>query len=145
MARPVQTLPIAALHLCFQYGAGVKALNKTHFSNPSHASGVGDGISFVTVFTIYNNSLDTLVNSRSSNLVAVGNSSYSKSERSMAILNVFINYIQVILQLKTMQYYASSFHMEMSTRNVNLLEVSELNSVIYKFLFKVFNLSSYVL
>ncbi|XWS77219.1 hypothetical protein CRYUN_Cryun01aG0242900 [Craigia yunnanensis] len=74
---------------------GVKALNKTHFSNPSHASGVGDGISFVTVFTIYNNSPDTLVNSRSSNLVAVGNSSYSKSERSMAILNVFINYIQV--------------------------------------------------
>ncbi|XVE74024.1 hypothetical protein DITRI_Ditri11bG0165700 [Diplodiscus trichospermus] len=75
--------------------AGVKALNKTHFSNPSHASVVGDGISFVTVFTIYNNSPDTIVNSRSSNLVNVGNASYSKSERSIAILNVFINYIQV--------------------------------------------------
>ncbi|XP_022757066.1 uncharacterized protein LOC111304612 isoform X1 [Durio zibethinus] len=73
---------------------GVKALNKTQFSNPSHVSGVGDGIAFVTVFTIYNNSLDTLVN-RSSNLVTVGNASYSKSERSMAILNVFINFIQV--------------------------------------------------
>ncbi|XVF22725.1 hypothetical protein REPUB_Repub12eG0195600 [Reevesia pubescens] len=74
---------------------GVKALNKTHFSNPSHASGVGDGLAFVTVFTIYNNSSDTLVNSRSSNLVTVGNASYSKPERSMAILNAFINFIQV--------------------------------------------------
>ncbi|XVF73416.1 hypothetical protein PTKIN_Ptkin12aG0200200 [Pterospermum kingtungense] len=74
---------------------GVKALNKTYFSIPSHASSVGEGISFVTVFTIYNNTPDTLVNSRSSNLVTVGNASYSKPERSMAILNVFINYIQV--------------------------------------------------
>lgn len=89
--------------LCFQYIAGVKALNKAHFSIPSHASSVGEGISFVTVFTIYNNTPDTLVNSRSSNLVTVGNASYSKSERSMAILNVFINSIQVILLSKTMQ------------------------------------------
>ncbi|KAK6260821.1 hypothetical protein QQP08_002143 [Theobroma cacao] len=74
---------------------GVKALNKPYFSNPSHASGVGDGIAFVTVFTIYNNSPDSLVNSRSSNLVTVGNASYSKSDRSMAILNTFINFIQV--------------------------------------------------
>ncbi|GMI77218.1 hypothetical protein like AT2G45320 [Hibiscus trionum] len=74
---------------------GVKALNKTHFSNPAHASGVGDGIAFVTVFTIYNNSPDSTVNSRLSNLVTVGNASYSKPERSMAIMNVFINFIQM--------------------------------------------------
>ncbi|KAL4340996.1 hypothetical protein GQ457_08G023160 [Hibiscus cannabinus] len=70
---------------------GVKALNKTHFSNSPHASGVV----FVTVFTIYNNTPDTPMNSRLSNLVTVGNASYSKPERSMAILNVFINFIKV--------------------------------------------------
>ncbi|KAK8538954.1 hypothetical protein V6N13_022094 [Hibiscus sabdariffa] len=74
---------------------GVKALNKTHFSNSPHASGVGDGVVFVTVFTIYNNTPDTPMNSRLSNLVTVGNASYSKPERSMAILNVFINFIKV--------------------------------------------------
>ncbi|KAB2070279.1 hypothetical protein ES319_A08G145400v1 [Gossypium barbadense] len=74
---------------------GVKALNKTYFSNPSHASSVGDGIAFVTVFTIYNNSPDALADGKPSNLVTVGNASYSKPERSMAILNVFIKFIQV--------------------------------------------------
>ncbi|XWS35678.1 hypothetical protein CRYUN_Cryun20dG0017000 [Craigia yunnanensis] len=54
-----------------------------------------DYIAFFTVFTIYNNSPDTLVNSRSSNLFTVGNASFSKSDRSMAILNVFINLILV--------------------------------------------------
>ncbi|XWS45920.1 hypothetical protein CRYUN_Cryun14cG0020700 [Craigia yunnanensis] len=64
------------------------------FSNPSNASGVADGIAFVTVFYhLY--SPDILVNSRSSNLVTVGNASFGKSERSMAILNVFINFIKV--------------------------------------------------
>ncbi|KAK8498778.1 hypothetical protein V6N13_140147 [Hibiscus sabdariffa] len=56
---------------------GVKALNKTHFSNSPHASGVGDGVVFVTVFTIYNNSPDAPMNSRLSNLVTVGNESQS--------------------------------------------------------------------
>ncbi|GLU00458.1 hypothetical protein SLE2022_178270 [Rubroshorea leprosula] len=69
---------------------GVKALNKTPFSTPSRTLNVGHSIAFVTVFTIYNTP-----NERLSNLVTVvGNASYSKSERSMAILNVFINFIQ---------------------------------------------------
>ncbi|GKU88401.1 hypothetical protein SLEP1_g2670 [Rubroshorea leprosula] len=69
---------------------GVKALNKTPFSTPSRTLNVGHSIAFVTVFTIYNTP-----NERLSNLVTVvGNASYSKSERSMAILNVFINLIQ---------------------------------------------------
>lgn len=69
---------------------GVKALNKTHFSTSSRR----DGIAFVTVFTMYNSRPGSLANGRSSNSVTVGNASYSKTERSMAILNVFINFIQ---------------------------------------------------
>ncbi|KAH9650618.1 polyphosphatidylinositol phosphatase [Citrus sinensis] len=57
---------------------GLKALNKTSFQ----ASSIGNSISFVTVFTIYNTSLDVHVDSRASNMVTVGNASYSKTERN---------------------------------------------------------------
>ncbi|KAK2639000.1 hypothetical protein Ddye_026795 [Dipteronia dyeriana] len=79
--------------------AGIKALNKTHISTSSHTSSVGDSISFVTVFTIYNTSHDTHADGRTSNLVTVGNASYSKAERSMAVLDIFINFIQVTMPL----------------------------------------------
>ncbi|CAN0889831.1 hypothetical protein LINGRAHAP2_LOCUS16176, partial [Linum grandiflorum] len=74
---------------------GSRALNKTHARASSNA---GDGVSIVTVFTIYNSSADAHGDdSRSSSLVTVGNASYSKTERSMAILNVFINFIQAAM------------------------------------------------
>ncbi|KAG7998364.1 hypothetical protein I3843_01G255400 [Carya illinoinensis] len=73
---------------------GIKAVNKTH-SPTSHISIGRESIAFVTVFAIHNSSPNTHVDDRSSNLVTVGNASYSKVERSMAILNVFINFIQV--------------------------------------------------
>ncbi|KAK7826700.1 acyltransferase-like protein [Quercus suber] len=73
---------------------GIKALNQTHFSTSSHTSRSRENIVFVTIFTIYNSSLYANVNDRSSNLVTVGNASYSKVERSMAILNIFINFIK---------------------------------------------------
>ncbi|KAJ9188457.1 hypothetical protein P3X46_003814 [Hevea brasiliensis] len=76
---------------------GSKALNKTHLLTSPSASNVGDRIVFVTMFTIYNTSLDSHADSKSSNLVTVGNVSYTKTERSMAILNVFINFIQVTM------------------------------------------------
>lgn len=76
---------------------GIKALNKTHFSTSSHTSKSGENIAFVTVFAIYNSSLNVNVDDRSSNLVTVGNASYTKVERSMAILNIFINFIQVTM------------------------------------------------
>lgn len=76
---------------------GIKALNKTHFSSSSHTSKSGENIAFVTVFAIYNSSLNVNVDDRSSNLVTVGNASYTKVERSMAILNIFINFIQVTM------------------------------------------------
>lgn len=53
---------------------------------------VGDAVSFVTVFTVYNGSQ----RSELSCLVTVGNVSYSKEERSLAILNTFIDFIQVL-------------------------------------------------
>ncbi|KAG2690182.1 hypothetical protein I3760_09G175100 [Carya illinoinensis] len=78
------------------YVTGVKALNKTHFST-SHLSGGRETIAFVTVFAIYNPPLNSLADDRSSNLITVGNSSYGKVERSMALLNIFINFIQVTM------------------------------------------------
>jgi hypothetical protein len=74
------------------YIAGIKALNKSIFS---HISRGGENIAFVTVFAIYNSSPNIHVDGKS-DLVIVGNTSYSKVERSMAILNVFIDFIQVI-------------------------------------------------
>ncbi|XP_057963904.1 uncharacterized protein LOC131155031 isoform X1 [Malania oleifera] len=80
---------------------GVKALNKTHFSTSSRISYSAESISFVTVFAVYNSSLNMHVDGRSSTLVAVGNATYNKVERSMAVLNVFINYIQVTMPQST--------------------------------------------
>lgn len=75
---------------------GVKALNKTHFSASSNRSYVAESIAFVTVFTVYNSS-DISKTSGSSDVTTVGNSSYNKVERSIAVLNVFINFIQVAM------------------------------------------------
>ncbi|KAL6962484.1 hypothetical protein U1Q18_037443, partial [Sarracenia purpurea var. burkii] len=83
---------------------GMKALNKTHFSASDDTSNFGKNIAFVTVFTTYvtvfttyNSFIDRSVNGKSSDFVTFGNISYSKLESSMAILDVFINFIQVIL------------------------------------------------
>ncbi|KAL0425846.1 UNVERIFIED_CONTAM: hypothetical protein Sradi_1119400 [Sesamum radiatum] len=70
---------------------GTKALNKTHFGMSRKNFRSIDPVAFVTVFTIYNST----VGSRPVDLVTVGNISYNKVERSLAILNVFINFIQV--------------------------------------------------
>ena len=77
---------------CFIYVVGIKALKQTHFSTSPPRS--GENIAFVIVFTFYNSSLYVNVDDRSSNLVTVGNVANSKVERSMAILNIFINFIQ---------------------------------------------------
>ncbi|KAK2975305.1 hypothetical protein RJ640_015983, partial [Escallonia rubra] len=84
--------------LCIScHDTGVKALNKTRRSTSSGNSNYGDGIAFVTVFATYNSSIDRQVTSRSNDLVTVGKMSYNKVERSMAILNVFFNFIQVTM------------------------------------------------
>ncbi|KAK7312969.1 hypothetical protein VNO77_37254 [Canavalia gladiata] len=72
---------------------GTKALNRTHSSNSR--SGVDGSIAFVIVFTISNSSLNDVVD-KSSNTV-VGKTSYNKVGRSMAVLDVFINFIQVAM------------------------------------------------
>ncbi|XP_028805054.1 uncharacterized protein LOC114759972 [Neltuma alba] len=71
---------------------GTKSLNKTH---SSHNVSRAEDIAFVTVFTIYNSSASN-VDDRSSNTV-IGDSSYNKVQRSMAVLNVFINFVQVTM------------------------------------------------
>ncbi|XXG58219.1 hypothetical protein AAC387_Pa04g0583 [Persea americana] len=71
--------------------SGLKALNKTHASRLSHAFNCSEIISFVTVFAVYNSSPS---DEKLSDLVTVGNNSYSKAARSMAILNTYINFIQ---------------------------------------------------
>lgn len=74
---------------------GNKALNKTHFGASSKNLKAGGNISIVTVFATYNTTVDQQASGKSLDLVTVGNASYNKVERSIAILNVFINFIQV--------------------------------------------------
>lgn len=82
------------MHFTSPQFTGSKALNRTHSSNDR--LGVDGSITFVTVFTIYNSSLDR-VDDKSSKTI-VGNTSYNKMDRSMAVLNVFINFIQVTVK-----------------------------------------------
>ncbi|KAL3829566.1 hypothetical protein ACJIZ3_018368 [Penstemon smallii] len=72
---------------------GIRALNKTSSRMFQKNSDSVDHVSFVTVFTVYNSTVD----SRPVDLVTVGNTSYNKVERSMAILNIFVNFIQVTM------------------------------------------------
>ncbi|KAG6432361.1 hypothetical protein SASPL_103937 [Salvia splendens] len=68
---------------------GTRALNTTQFGSiPKNCLSI---VTFVTVFTIYNSTAD----SRPTELVTVGNMSYNKVERSMAILNVFLKFVQL--------------------------------------------------
>ncbi|KXG20227.1 hypothetical protein SORBI_3010G173000 [Sorghum bicolor] len=71
---------------------GLRALNKIGLSSEEIYS--GEHISFVTVFTTYN-SVSAGDGNVPSDSVTVGNHSYSKIERSMAILNTFISFIKV--------------------------------------------------
>ncbi|XP_059633970.1 uncharacterized protein LOC132276529 isoform X2 [Cornus florida] len=76
---------------------GTKALNKTHLSTSSGNFSFGESVAFVTFYAAYDSSVDRLVNGRLKDLVTVGNISYSKVERSMAILNVFVNFVQMTM------------------------------------------------
>lgn len=77
---------------------GTKALNKTRH-NASDRLNSGENVAFVTVFTIYNSSTDRHAEKKNLDLVTIGNSSYTKLERSMAILDSFIKFIQVTMPL----------------------------------------------
>ncbi|KAK6918544.1 hypothetical protein RJ641_016966, partial [Dillenia turbinata] len=69
---------------------GLNAINKIKSSSGSNS---GVYVSFVTVFVV-NKSAES---GRSLEYFNVGNASYTKVERSMAILNVFISFIQVMM------------------------------------------------
>uniref|UniRef100_A0ACD5UGA6 Uncharacterized protein n=1 Tax=Avena sativa TaxID=4498 RepID=A0ACD5UGA6_AVESA len=71
---------------------GLKAVNKMSLSSERKYS--GELVSFVTVFTTYNSD-PAGAGKMSSDVVTVGKHSYSKVERSMAILNTFVSFIQV--------------------------------------------------
>lgn len=58
-----------------------------------------DHVALVTVFATYNSAVE----SRPIELVTVGNISYNKVERSMAILNVFLNFVQVYLVILSLK------------------------------------------
>jgi len=79
-----------SLELVF-FISGLKAVNKDDSSRSRQQFNTSDAVSFVTVFTVYNSTLT----SESSSLVTVGDISYSKQERSLAILNTFLDFIQV--------------------------------------------------
>ncbi|KAG2612434.1 uncharacterized protein LOC120703730 isoform X2 [Panicum virgatum] len=71
---------------------GLTALNNIGISSDRNYS--GEQISFVTVFTTYGSVPDG-DGKVPSDTVTVGNHSYSKIERSLAILNTFTNFIKV--------------------------------------------------
>lgn len=62
----------------------------------SLSSEPGEHVSFVTVFTTYGSD-PAGAGKRSSDVGTVGKYSYSKEEKSMAILNTFVSFIQVDL------------------------------------------------
>ncbi|KZV53258.1 hypothetical protein F511_21515 [Dorcoceras hygrometricum] len=74
---------------------GTKALNKTRVGSLTNNPSSGEHVAFVSMFTAYNSAADGLFSGRPSDLVTVGKTSYNKVERSIAVLNVFINFIQV--------------------------------------------------
>ncbi|XP_047951404.1 uncharacterized protein LOC125196814 [Salvia hispanica] len=74
---------------------GTRALNRTQILKFRNNSLPTDHVALVTVFTTYNSTADS--DSRRNDLVSVGNVSYNKVERSMAILNVFLNFVQVTM------------------------------------------------
>lgn len=79
-------------------GTGVKAISKIPKLHSSHPSGFQESISIVTFFVAYNNTLfKKNTPDKFSERVTVGNTSYDKAGRSLAILNVFVNFIQVTL------------------------------------------------
>ncbi|GAA0143477.1 phosphatase [Lithospermum erythrorhizon] len=71
---------------------GTKALSETNFSTSSRRYNFGDNVAFVTVFATYKSVVD-----EQKDLTTVGDITYTKVERSMAVLNVFINFIQITM------------------------------------------------
>ena len=69
-------------------------MNKISLSSERKYS--GELVSFVTVFTTYTSG-PAGAGIMSSDVVTVGKHSYSKQERSMAVLNTFVSFIQVLL------------------------------------------------
>ncbi|GAB4844354.1 hypothetical protein Ancab_037718 [Ancistrocladus abbreviatus] len=76
---------------------GMQALNKTRYSTSSHLSNSGEGVAFVSVFTVYNSSINEHADRTHADIVSVGTASYTKLERSMAVLDTFIRFIQVTM------------------------------------------------
>lgn len=76
---------------------GLKAINKLHSLKSNQDIQIGDRVSFVIVYTVYNNSYGSdsaRMDDKLSDIVTVGSNFYNKVERSMAILNAFIEFIQ---------------------------------------------------
>ncbi|CAA6660924.1 unnamed protein product [Spirodela intermedia] len=98
---------------------GFKALNQTYHSMSSKTFDACGSVSFVTVFTVYNSTESTV-----SDKVTVGNTSYNKVERSIAILHTYIDFIQVSMPRSNVIILtdpASSF--PITKRNTSILPI----------------------
>lgn len=87
---------------------GLKAINKLHSLKSNQDVQIGDRVSFVIVYTVYNNSYGSnlaRMDDKLADIVTVGSNFYNKVERSMAILNAFIDFIQVICLCRTQVYH----------------------------------------
>ncbi|KAI3955458.1 hypothetical protein MKW98_018559 [Papaver atlanticum] len=98
-----------------------KALNKDQISALPQIPNSEDTVSIVTVFTIYN----TSAGEKSSKLVTVGETSYTKMERSLAILDVFINFIKVSMpQSNVVILTDPASDLSMHRNNVNVVPIA---------------------
>lgn len=102
---------------------GLKAINKLHSLKSNQDIQIGDRVSFVIVYTVYNNSYGSdsaRMDDKLSDIVTVGSNFYNKVERSMAILNAFIDFIQVICLCRTQNlpplsnYFVASYGTRLS-------------------------------
>ncbi|KAI3869652.1 hypothetical protein MKX03_011849 [Papaver bracteatum] len=98
-----------------------KALNKDQLSALPQIPNSEDTVSIVTVFTIYN----TSAGEKSSKSVTVGETSYTKMERSLAILDVFINFIKVSMpQSNVVILTDPASDLSMHRNNVNVVPIA---------------------
>lgn len=82
------------------FGTGLKSMNQIILPSSQKNLDMSEKVSFVSLFTVYNNSRRPKLGSTDDNLdkkVIVGSVSYTKTERSIAILNTFINFIHVCM------------------------------------------------
>ncbi|XP_020583687.1 uncharacterized protein LOC110026849 [Phalaenopsis equestris] len=107
---------------------GLKAMNRILLPSLQKNLDISERVSFVSMFTVYNSSRRLKMESVDNNMdgkVIIGNTSYTKPERSIAILNTFINFIQVSMpRSQVLLLTDPAANLTMNRKNTTLFPVS---------------------